>query len=79
MDAIGRVEIFLQLAQAQANLGKTQLDVDRDTPLAKERAIAQSQLDNDVQANLAAKAAAKAAEALMSLLLGRVTSIQPEL
>src|SRR6201982_718688 len=52
-----------QLAQAQANLGKTQLDVDRDTPLAKERAIAQSQLDNDIQADLAAKAAVKAAEA----------------
>jgi RND family efflux transporter MFP subunit len=52
-----------QLAQAQAQLGKTQLDVDRDTPLAKDRAIAQSQLDNDVQANLAAKAAVKAAEA----------------
>jgi RND family efflux transporter MFP subunit len=52
-----------QLAQAQAQLGKTQLDVDRDTPLAKERAIAQSQLDNDIQANLAAKAAVKAGEA----------------
>ena len=52
-----------QLAQAQAQLGKTQLDVDRDTPLAKERAIAQSQLDNDIQANLAAKASVKAAEA----------------
>jgi len=52
-----------QLAQAQANLGKTQLDVDRDTPLAKERAIAQSQLDNDIQANLAARAAVKAGEA----------------
>jgi len=52
-----------QLAQAQAQLGKTQLDVERDTPLAKERAIAQSQLDNDVQANLASKAAVKAAEA----------------
>ncbi len=52
-----------QLAQAQAQLGKTQLDVDRDTPLAKQRAIAQSQLDNDIQANLAAKAAVKAAEA----------------
>lgn len=52
-----------QLAQAQAQLGKTQMDVDRDTPLAKERAIAQSQLDNDIQANLAAKAAVKAAEA----------------
>ena len=52
-----------QLAQAEAQLGKTQLDVDRDTPLAKERAIAQSQLDNDIQGNLAAKAAVKAAQA----------------
>jgi RND family efflux transporter MFP subunit len=52
-----------QLAQAQAQMGKTQLDVDRDTPLAKERAIAQSQLDNDIQANLAAKAQVQSAEA----------------
>src|SRR5579863_5188347 len=28
-----------QVAQAEAQLGKTQMDVDRDTPLAKERAI----------------------------------------
>ena len=49
-----------QLAQAEAQLGKTQLDVQRDTPLAKEKAIAQSQLDNDVQANLAAKATVQA-------------------
>jgi membrane fusion protein (multidrug efflux system) len=52
-----------QLAQWQAQLGKTKLDVDRDTPLAKERAIAQSQLDNDIQANLAASASVKSAEA----------------
>ena len=52
-----------QLAQAQAQLGKTEMDVSRDTPLARERAIAQSQLDNDIQANHAAKAAVKAAEA----------------
>src|SRR4029077_594782 len=52
-----------QVAQAEAQLGKTEMDVDRDTPLAKERAIAQSQLDNDIQANRAAKAASKAAEA----------------
>jgi membrane fusion protein (multidrug efflux system) len=32
-----------QLAQAQAQLAKTAMDVDRDTPLAKERAIAQRQ------------------------------------
>ena len=52
-----------QLAQAGAQMVKTQLDVDRDTPLAKERAIAQSQLDNDIQANLAAKAAVQSSEA----------------
>src|SRR5690349_6770863 len=52
-----------QLAEAQARLGKTEMDVNRDTPLARERAIAQSQLDNDIQANRAAKAAVKAGEA----------------
>ena len=52
-----------QLAQAEAQLGKTHLDVERDTPLAKEQAIAQSQLDNDIQANLAAKATVEAAKA----------------
>lgn len=52
-----------QLAQAEAELGRTERDVARDTPLAKERAIPQSQLDNDIQANLAAQAAVKSAEA----------------
>src|SRR5215470_6699948 len=49
-----------QMAQAEAQLGKTALDVQRDTPLAKEKAIPQSQLDNDIQANLAAKASVQA-------------------
>ncbi|HET7441620.1 MAG TPA: efflux RND transporter periplasmic adaptor subunit, partial [Terriglobales bacterium] len=49
--------------QAEAQLGKTQLDVQRDTPLAKEKAIAQSQLDNEIQANLAAKAMVQADQA----------------
>ena len=52
-----------QLGQAQAQLGKTERDQARDRPLAEQRAIPQSQLDNDVQANLAAQAAVKAAEA----------------
>lgn len=52
-----------QLAQAEAQLGKTQLDVQRDTPLAHEKAIAQSQLDNDIQADLAAKATVEADKA----------------
>lgn len=51
------------LAQAEAQRGRTERDVARDTPLAKERAIPQSQLDNDIQANLAAEAAVKSAQA----------------
>jgi membrane fusion protein (multidrug efflux system) len=52
-----------QLAQAEAQLGKAALDVERDTPLAKERAIAQSQLDTEIQARLAAQAVVRAAKA----------------
>jgi membrane fusion protein (multidrug efflux system) len=44
------------LAQAEAQLGKSTLDVERDTPLAEARAIAKSQLDNEVQAKLGAQA-----------------------
>jgi membrane fusion protein (multidrug efflux system) len=44
------------LQRAQAQLGKTELDVARYTPLAKESAISQQELDDAVQANLAAKA-----------------------
>jgi RND family efflux transporter MFP subunit len=54
-----------QMAQAEAQLGKTKLDVARDTPLAKESAIPQAQLDNDVQANEAAQAMVASAKAQM--------------
>src|SRR5262249_25791178 len=43
------------LAESKAQLGKTERDMQRDRPLAEQRAIAQSQYDNDVQANLAAQ------------------------
>lgn len=69
-----------QLAQAEAQLGKAALDVKRDTPLAKARAIAQSQLDNDIQARLGAQAAVASAKAAMeqaqlNLNFTRVTSL----
>jgi membrane fusion protein (multidrug efflux system) len=51
------------LAKASADLGRAERDKARDAPLAKERAIPQSQLDNDIQSELAARAAVKAAEA----------------
>ena len=52
-----------QKAQAEAQLGRVARDVERDIPLAQARAIARSQLDNDVQAKLAAAAAVDSARA----------------
>jgi len=51
------------LGRAEAQLTKTQQDVTRYTPLAKEGAISQQELDNAVQANRAAKAAVDSARA----------------
>jgi RND family efflux transporter MFP subunit len=52
-----------RVGEAQAQLGRTERDLERDRPLAAQRAIAQSQLDNDIQANLAAQAAITSAAA----------------
>ncbi len=46
-----------------ARLGKTELDVARYTPLAAESAISKQELDDAVQANLAAKAQVESAKA----------------
>ena len=51
------------LANAQAVQGRTQLDVERYTPLVREQAASQQDLDNAVQNNLAAKATVATAEA----------------
>jgi membrane fusion protein (multidrug efflux system) len=52
-----------QLAQAQAQLGLAEINVKRDTPLAAARAIAQSQLDNDIQTKAQAEAQVKTSTA----------------
>ncbi len=52
-----------QVAQAEAQLGAAALNVKRDIPEAQAQAIPQSQLDNDTQAKLAAKAAVEAGQA----------------
>jgi membrane fusion protein (multidrug efflux system) len=52
-----------QLASAEANQRKAQFDEDRYTPLAKERAVTQQDLDNAVQNNISAKAQVKMATA----------------
>jgi len=69
-----------RMAEAQAQLGKAQRDVARDKPLADQRAIPQSQLDNDQQAALAAEAAVQSASAAvqtaeLNLEFTKVTSL----
>jgi RND family efflux transporter MFP subunit len=68
------------LAQAEAQLGKSTLDVERDTPLAEAKAIAKSQLDNEVQAKLGAQAAVESGraaveQAALNLEWTKVTSL----
>ncbi len=69
-----------QLAQAEAQLGKATVDVERDTPLAAARAIAQSQLDTELHAKLGAQATVLAAkanveQAELNLEFAKVTSL----
>jgi membrane fusion protein, multidrug efflux system len=58
--------------QAMARFGKTELDVKRLTPLAQTQAVSQQELDDAVQNNLAAKAAAEAAR--LNLEFCKITS-----
>jgi len=52
-----------QLGMAQAQMDRTELDVKRFTPLAKQNAVSQEELDDAVQSNLAAKASVAVAQA----------------
>lgn len=65
-----------QLATARANQVKTQLDVNRYTPLAKEQAISQQDLDNAIQANEAAQAQVQAAKAQVEAAKAEVATAQ---
>jgi membrane fusion protein (multidrug efflux system) len=69
-----------RLAESKAQLAKAARDLDRDKPLAEQRAIAQSQLDNDLSARDAAEAAVASAQAAvdsaeLNLHFTRVTSL----
>jgi RND family efflux transporter MFP subunit len=65
-----------QLAQAEANQVKAQLDVNRYVPLAKEQAVTQQDLDNAVQANLAAQAQVRAAKGQIDAAKAQVDAAQ---
>ena len=51
------------LAQAEASLGKSALDVERDTPLVAKKAVPKEKLDSEIQAKLAAAAAVESSKA----------------
>jgi membrane fusion protein (multidrug efflux system) len=61
-----------ELDKAEARVVKTKMDVDRYTPLAKTQAISQQELDDAIQANLAAVAAAD--QARLNYEFCRITS-----
>jgi membrane fusion protein (multidrug efflux system) len=52
-----------QVQQAQAQLRLAEINVNRNTPLAEARAIAQSQLDNDIQQKAQSEATVQSARA----------------
>ncbi len=56
-------QLKAELARAEAAYKKTQLDVARDTPLAKQGAVSQKELDDSIQANEANRASVLAAKA----------------
>jgi membrane fusion protein (multidrug efflux system) len=60
-------EATAQLANAEAVQIRTQLDVERYTPLAREQAASQQDLDNATQNNLAAKATVATARAQIKI------------
>ncbi len=55
-----------QVQQAQAQLALAEINVKRNTPLAQARAIAQSQLDNDIQQKAQSEAAVQSAQATVA-------------
>jgi len=65
-----------QLASAEANQLKSQLDVDKYTPLAQAEAASQQDLDNAVQTNLANKAQVQAAEAAIAAAKAQIQADQ---
>src|SRR5579862_1129011 len=58
-------QVTAQMTQAEAQLAKSARDVERDTPLAAQQAIAQSQLDAEIQAYRAADANVQSLKAVV--------------
>lgn len=65
-----------QLQQAEAQLALAEINVNRDTPLARQHAIAQSQLDNETAQLAAQKANVSAARASIQAAAAQVETAQ---
>jgi membrane fusion protein (multidrug efflux system) len=65
-----------QVRQTQAQLELAQINLNRDTPLAEARAIAQSQLDNEKQQVAQARASVSSAEAAVNAARASFTATQ---
>jgi len=57
------VQVQAEVSVAEANQGRTQLDVNRYSPLVQQEAVSQEDLDNATQNNMAAKAQVQSAQA----------------
>jgi membrane fusion protein, multidrug efflux system len=69
-------EAEAQVAVAEANQRRTQLDVDRYTPLMQQQAITQQDLDNATQNNMAAKAQVQSARAQVETAKAQITAAE---
>jgi RND family efflux transporter MFP subunit len=65
-----------QVSVAEANQRRTQLDVDRYTPLMQQQAITQQDLDNATQNNMAGKAQVQSAAAQVSTARAQIIAAQ---
>jgi RND family efflux transporter MFP subunit len=65
-----------QVAVAEANQRRTQLDVERYTPLAQQQAVTQQDLDNATQNNLAARAQLQAARAQVETIKAQINAAE---
>jgi RND family efflux transporter MFP subunit len=70
------IQYQAQLATAQANQLKSQLDVDKYTPLTKAQAASQQDLDNAVQTDRANQAQVKAADAAIAAAKAQIQAAQ---
>ena len=73
------VQAGAQLATAEANQHKSELDVEKYTPLAKANAVSQQDLDNAVQTNLANQAQVQAAKAAIAAAKAQIQAGQAAL